>query len=64
MLTLWCPAKTGDFREKNTKMHVALCENFSGLVSTTDPVKSSKDNASLVACTRKKFLVGVADLCE
>jgi len=34
---------------------VALCGNFSGLVSATDPVNSSKDAASLLVCTRKKF---------
>jgi len=34
-------------------MHVALRGNFSGQVSATDPVESSK--ASLVACTSKKF---------
>jgi len=34
---------------------VALRGNFSGPVSATNPVKSSKDTASLVACTRKKF---------
>jgi len=34
---------------------VALSGNFSGPVSATDPVKSSKDSASLVVRTRKKF---------
>jgi len=42
------------FKKKN-ETHVALCENFFGLVSTTNPVKSSKDTASLVDCTQKKF---------
>ena len=53
--TLWHPAAFGDFREKNADTHVALRGNFSGPISTTDPVKSSKDEASLVACTRKNF---------
>jgi len=34
---------------------MALRGNFSGLVSTTDLVKSSKDSASLVVCTHEKF---------
>jgi len=47
---------------KTTGLHVALCGNFSGLVSATDLVKSAKDSASLVVCTRKKiFWLGVAD---
>jgi len=37
---------------------VALCENFSGPVCSTDPVKVSKDAASLLVCTRKKILLG------
>jgi len=45
-------AKIGDFWEKNTERHVALWENFSGPVSTTDLVNGSKDVASLVACTQ------------
>jgi len=36
-------------------MHVAVCENFSGPVCSTDPVKVTKDAASLLVCTRKKF---------
>jgi len=34
---------------------VALRRNFSGPVCSTDPVKVSKDAASLLVCTRKKF---------
>ena len=34
---------------------MALGRNFSGLVYSTDPVKVSKDAASLLVCTRKKF---------
>jgi len=37
---------------------MALRGNFSGPVNATSLVKVSKDTASLVACTRKKFLVG------
>jgi len=36
-------------------MHVALRWNFSSPVCSTDPVKVSKDAASLLVCTRKKF---------
>ena len=57
-LALWHPSAFGDFREKNTETHVALRGNFSSPVSATDPVKSSKDAANLVACTQKDFLVG------
>jgi len=39
---------------KTAGSHVALHRNFSGPVSATDPVKSSKDAASLAVCTRKK----------
>jgi len=47
---------------KPTRSHVDLHGNFSGPVSATDQVKSSKDLASLVVCTRKNFLVpGIAD---
>jgi len=34
---------------------VALSENLSRHVSATDPVKGSKDSASLAPCTRKKI---------
>jgi len=41
--------------------HVALRGNFSGLVCCTDPVKVSKNVASLLVCTRKKvFWLGNA----
>ena len=53
------------FREKNTETHVAFYRNFSGPVSATDLVKSSKDASSLVACTRKSFFwLGVQIFCE
>jgi len=42
-------------------MHVALHGNFYGPVCSTDPVKVSKDAASLLVCTRKKFFcLGIA----
>jgi len=50
---------------KTARLHVALRRNFSGLVSATDPVKSLKDSASLVVCTRKKiFGWGWRIFCE
>ena len=36
-------------------MHVVLRGNFSGPVCSTDLVKVSKDAASLLVCTQKKF---------
>ena len=45
-------------RDKTNGAHVILRGNFSGPVSTTDLVKSSKGSASLVVYTRKKILVG------
>jgi len=36
---------------------VALCKKFAGLVSATDLVKSSKNLASLVVCTRLNIFV-------
>jgi len=50
---------------KTTGSHVALRGNFSCPVSATDLVKSSKDLASLVDCTRKKFFGwGARIFCE
>ena len=37
---------------------MALRRNFSSPVNATDLVKGSKDMASLLVCTRKKFLFG------
>ena len=52
-------------RAKTAGSHVALHGNFSGLVSTTNLVKVSKDSASLVVCTREKiFGWGLQDFCE
>ena len=39
-------------------MHVALRGNISAPVQVTDLVEVLKDMASLVLCTRKKFLLG------
>jgi len=44
--------------EKTAASHVALRGNFSSLVCSTNPVKVSKDTASHLVCTRKKFLLG------
>jgi len=44
---------------------MALRGNFSGPVCSTDPVKVSKDAASLLVCTRKNiFCLGDAVSCE
>jgi len=40
---------------KKNETHMSLRGNFSGPVSTTDQAKSSKDTASLVACTWKRI---------
>jgi len=48
---------SGIFENKNTEAQVALSGNFSSLVSATDPVKGSKDAASLLVCTRKNVLL-------
>jgi len=53
VVNFWHPAAFRDFR-KNAETHVALCGNFSGPVCSTDPVKVSKDAASLLVGTRKK----------
>jgi len=41
--------------EKKQSLNARGFENFSGPVSSTDPVKVTKDAASLLVCTRKKF---------
>jgi len=45
-------------RKKTADSHVALRGNISAPVRVTDLVEASKDVASLVVCTRKKFVVG------
>jgi len=42
-------------RTKTDGSHVTLRRNFPSLVSTIDPVKSSKASGSLVVCTQKFF---------
>jgi len=37
---------------------MALCENISAPIRVTDLVEASKDGASHLVCTRKKFLLG------
>jgi len=44
---------------------MALHGNFSGSVCSTDPVKVSKDAASLLVCIKKNFFcLGGAFFCE
>jgi len=57
ILTLWCLAAFGNFQEKIPESHMALRGNFSGLLCATDPVKVSKDTASLLVGTLKSFFV-------
>jgi len=48
-----------------TAFGMALRGNFSGSVSATDLVEASKDAASLLVCTRKKFFwLGKRIFCE
>jgi len=44
--------------KKTAGSHVALRGNISTPVRVTDLVEVSKDVASLVVCTQRKFLVG------
>ena len=57
IINIFAPGLIQVVREQTAGLHVALRGNFSGLVSATDLVKSSKGSASLVVCTQKKFLV-------
>jgi len=51
--------------EKNTETHVALHGNYSAPVLVTDLLEVSKDAASLLVCTRKKYFGwGVRVFCE
>jgi len=46
-------------------MHVTLHGNFSAAVRVMDLVEASKDMASLLVCTRKKFFfLGMWVFCE
>ena len=51
------------FSKKNALTHVALHGNFSGPACSTDPVKVSKDTASLLVCTQI-FCLGDVGFCE
>jgi len=52
-------------RKETAASHLALHGNFSSPVSVKDPVRSSKDAASLVVWTRKKiFWLGVRIFCD
>jgi len=57
-LNTLAPGWIRGFSEKNAKTHVALCGNISAPIQVTDVVEASKDAASLVVCTWKKFLLG------
>jgi len=51
--------------KKTAGLHVVLRGNISGLVRVTDLVKVSKDAASLVVYTGKKFFAwGMRVFCE
>jgi len=53
------------FSETTVKTHMALHGNFSAPVRVTDLVEASKDAASLLVCTRKKFFGwGMQIFCE
>jgi len=53
------------FSEKNAQTHIALRGNISALVWVTDLVEASKDAASLLVCTWKKFFAwGLWVFCE
>jgi len=53
------------FLKKNTETHVALRRNYSAPVWVTDLVEVSKDAASLLVCTWKKFFRwGMQIFCE
>jgi len=49
----------GDFRDKTSGSHMALCTRNSGAESGRELFKDSKDATSRLVCTWKKFLVGV-----
>jgi len=52
-------------RKKTADSQVALHGNISAPVRVTDLVKPSKDDASLVVCTQKKFFGwGMQIFCE
>jgi len=57
-LNTLAPSCFRGFSEKKRLTHVALCGNISAPVQVTDLVEASKDAASLLVCTRKKFLLG------
>ena len=58
-------ARFQGFLEKNDSTFLALRGNFSSPVCSTNPVKVSKDTASLLVCTRKKiFWLGMWVFCE
>ena len=56
MLTLSRWASFEDFRTKPNRSHMASCKHNSGAKRGIKLFKSSKDVASLLVCTQKKFL--------
>jgi len=55
VINIFAPRKIQAVRVKTDGSHVTLRKNFSHLISTTEPVKSSRDAASLAVCTWKKL---------
>jgi len=65
LVNTFAPGLIQAVREKTAGSHVALHRNFSGQVTATDLVKSSKDSAILVVCTQKNFCGwGMQFFCE
>jgi len=64
-LTLWRPAAFGDFREKKHLNARGFAQEYLRSCSGIDLVEASKDAASLLVCTRKKFFAwGMRVFCE
>jgi len=58
LLTLSRPAAFEDSHAITTRSHVAVCTRNSGAGSGGELFKGSKDSASLLVCTPKKFCLG------
>jgi len=55
MLDTLASGQKRGFLKKNTETHVALRGNYSAPIQVMDLAEVSKDAASLLECTRKKF---------
>jgi len=55
LLNIFPPGLIQAVHAKTAESHVSLHGNLFGPISATEPIKSSKDLASLVVCTRIKF---------